>query len=186
MDEIIREDRSLFLWLNRLGSEPFDNFWIMVSDKWIWIPLYVILLYLIYKNYSRKALFYVVIFIGLGVAASDQISGIFKDGIARLRPCHDPLLEGVMRKVRCGGSYGFYSAHASNTFFIAMFVARMLYRRVRGMGRLLFLWAAVVSYSRIYLGVHFPLDVFFGATVGVLLGGFFSTLALNTIRKTNA
>ncbi|WP_226064394.1 phosphatase PAP2 family protein [Kaistella polysaccharea] len=183
MNELIQEDRSLFLELNNLGSSSFDQFWIMISGTWIWIPLYVIFLYLLFKTFSLRNLIFILIFIALGVTVSDQLAGLFKSGIGRFRPCHDPSLSGLMRVVKCGGQFGFYSSHASNTFFIATLMSFLLHRKLRFLPYILFLWAAAVSYSRIYLGVHFPLDIFMGAAVGFLLGGFFSTLCLKVIHR---
>ena len=183
MHELIQEDRSLFLFLNNLGVDSFDQFWVMISGTWIWLPLYIIFLYLLFKNYKPRNLVFILIFIALGVTVSDQLAGVFKTGIARLRPCHDPTLTGIMRVVKCGGQYGFYSSHAANTFFIATFMTMLLYKKYRLLPYVLFFWAAVVSYSRIYLGVHFPLDILMGAAMGFFTGGFFATLALKVIHK---
>ena len=183
MYEIISKDKEVFLFLNNLGSSAFDPFWIMVSEKWIWIPLYIIFLYLLYKNYKLKSLLFILIFIAIGITISDQIANIFKFGIERLRPCHDPTLDHLMREVECRGSFGFFSAHSSNSFFIATFMVIMLKNKYRYLSFILFFWATMVAYSRIYLGVHFPLDIVFGAMVGFLLGGFFATLSLNVIKK---
>ena len=182
MHEVIQEDKEIFLYLNNLGSQPFDQFWIMVSETWIWVPLYVIFLYLLYKNFGLRNVIFILIFIALGVTVSDQLAGIFKTGIARLRPCHDPSLDQLVREVKCGGQFGFYSSHASNTFFIATLMSLLLYRKHRFLPYFLFFWAAVVSYSRIYLGVHFPMDILMGAAMGFLLGGFFATLSRKVIR----
>ncbi len=183
MHKLIQLDKELFLFLNNLGSPGYDQFWILVSEKWIWIPLYFIFLYLIFRSYKLKHVAYILFFIAVGVVASDQIANIFKFGIARLRPCHDPTLENLMRTVQCGGQYGFYSAHASTTFFFASFMTLLFKNKFRKLALFIFPWAALVSFSRIYLGVHFPLDVAFGAAVGFLLGGFFATLALKVLNK---
>ena len=185
MHEVIQEDRSLFLFLNNLGSDPFDQLWIMISATWIWVPLYVIFLYLLFKNYKLRNLVFILIFIALGVTVCDQLAGIFKTGIARLRPCHDPTLTGLMRDVKCGGQFGFYSSHAANTFFIATFMSLLLHKNYRFLPYILISWAIIVSYSRIYLGVHFPLDLLMGALMGFFTGGFFATLALKVIQKQN-
>lgn len=183
MIDLINQDRVFFLYLNNLGSPYFDMFWLMITDKWIWIPLYIIFLYLLFKNYKAKSVLFILIFIALGITCADQIAGIFKDGIARLRPCHDETLIPFMRSVTCGGKFGFFSSHAANTFFLATFLSLMLKNYYKYLPYCLFVWAAVVSYSRIYLGVHFPLDIAFGAAVGILLGGFFAELAKRVAKK---
>ena len=185
MQELIQEDKSIFLFLNNLGSTPFDQLWIMISATWIWVPLYVIFLYLLFKTFKLRSLIFILIFIALGVTVSDQLAGIFKTGIARLRPCHDPTLTGLMRAVKCGGQFGFYSSHAANTFFIATFMSLLLYKKFKFLPYFLFTWAIIVSYSRIYLGVHFPLDILMGSSMGFFTGGFFATLALKVIHKQN-
>ena len=112
MDEIIKTDKKLMILLNNMGSESFDNFWLMISEVWIWIPFYIILLYFLYKNYRKNSFIFILIFIILGVVISDQLANIFKYGVERLRPCHDPSMEGLIREVKCGGRFGFYSAHS--------------------------------------------------------------------------
>lgn len=183
MHKIIQEDQEAFLFLNNLGDTSFDQFWILISETWIWVPLYAIFLYLLYKNFQLKGLIFILIFVALGVTVSDQLAGIFKSGILRLRPCHDPSINHFMRIVKCGGQYGFYSSHSSNTFFIATFMSVLLFRKYRILPYILFFWAIIVSYSRIYLGVHFPLDILMGAMMGFLLGGLFATISLNVINK---
>ena len=155
------------MYLNNLGNQSFDQFWVMVSATWIWVPLYVIFLYLLYKKFGMRNLVFILIFIALGVTVSDQLAGIFKTGISRLRPCHDPSLDGLLREVKCGGQFGFYSSHASNTFFIATLMSILLRKTHQYLPYFLFFWAALVSYSRIYLGVHYASDVLAGFTISI-------------------
>ena len=183
MEEIILEDKQAMIFLNNLGSSTFDPFWILVSEKWFWIPLYVIFLYFLYKNFNKKSLFYILLFVALGITASDQIANIFKFGFERLRPCHDPSLEGLLREVKCGGKFGFYSAHSSNSFFVATYLTMLLGKKIKQLPYFLFVWAALVAYSRVYLGMHFPGDIIIGAIMGILLALFFGTLAKKVIKK---
>ncbi|QIY90351.1 phosphatase PAP2 family protein [Chryseobacterium gallinarum] len=185
MEEIIQEDKRVFLYLNNLGDPSFDQLWMLISSTWIWVPLYIIFLYFLYKNYQLKSLVFILIFLALGATVSDQLASVFKYGVARLRPCHDPSLEPYMRIVKCGGSYGFYSAHASNTFFLASFLSILLKNKLKWFPYVIFVWALIVSYSRIYLGVHFPIDILVGAFVGSLLGVVFGALARKVINKQN-
>lgn len=183
MEEIILEDKQAMIFLNNLGSSTFDPFWILVSEKWFWIPLYIIFLYFLYKNFNKKSLFYILLFVALGITASDQIANIFKFGFERLRPCHDPSLEGLLREVKCGGKFGFYSAHSSNSFFVATYLTILLGKKIKQLPYFLFVWAAIVAYSRVYLGMHFPGDIIVGAIMGILLAIFFGILAKKVIRK---
>ena len=183
MEEIILEDKQAMIFLNNLGSSTFDPFWILVSEKWFWIPLYVIFLYFLYKNFNKKSLFYILLFVALGITASDQIANIFKFGFERLRPCHDPSLEGLLREVKCGGKFGFYSAHSSNSFFVATYLTILLGKKIKQLPYFLFVWAAIVAYRRVYLGMHFPGDIIIGAIMGILLALFFGILAKKVIKK---
>ena len=183
MEEIILEDKQAMIFLNNLGSSTFDPFWILVSEKWFWIPLYVVFLYFLYKNFNKKSLFYILLFVALGITASDQIANIFKFGFERLRPCRDPSLEGLLREVKCGGKFGFYSAHSSNSFFVATYLTILLGKKIKQLPYFLFVWAAIVAYSRVYLGMHFPGDIIIGAIMGILLALFFGTLAKKVIKK---
>jgi len=109
------------------------------------------------------------------IVLTDQTSGFFKDFFQRLRPCHDQEINSFIRIVKegCGGLYGLFSAHAANTFAVATFFYFTLKRYSKNF-KYLFLWATIVSYSRIYVGVHFPSDIIFGACFGIVTAYLFS------------
>lgn len=183
MNGLIEKDQELLLFLNGLGNSTFDPFWLLVTGKWFWIPFYVILLYLVYKSFPLRKFFFIIIFIAIGITISDQLASIFKHGIERFRPCHTDSLVGQMRLVICGGNYGFYSAHASTSFFVVSYISILIGKKYKYLPYILIVWASVVSYSRIYLGVHFPFDVAFGAMVGFLLGGVMVNITSKVVNK---
>ena len=175
METLIDIDKSLFVFLNSLGSDSFDFIWLLITDKKSSIPLYIFLIYYIYKKFSNKEFLKYLILVIILIVLTDQASGFFKDFFQRLRPCHDQEINSFIRIVKegCGGLYGFFSAHAANTFAVATFFYFTLKRYSKNF-KYLFLWAAIVSYSRIYVGVHFPFDIIFGACFGTVLGYLFS------------
>jgi undecaprenyl-diphosphatase len=145
-----------------------------ISTKLIWIPLYLVIVWYIVKERKWHAI-YTILFIVLMIVISDQVSGIIKDSVSRFRPSHNPALSDLVHLVKDkhgnfykGGSYGFVSSHAANTFAVAIFVT--LFFKVRWVSVSIFIWAVVVSYSRIYLGVHYPLDILGGAMIGLFSG----------------
>jgi undecaprenyl-diphosphatase len=164
-----RIDQQLFLFLNSFNSPFWDQVMSVISGTATWIPLYLaILIYLGVK--LRKKFLVLILIIVIAVTLSDQISVLIKNSVHRLRPCHEPSLEGMVHLVKgyCGGLYGFVSSHASNSFMVAM-LCLLLIRR-RWFTWFIITWALVVGYSRIYLGVHYPGDVICGSILGMLIG----------------
>lgn len=178
LDQLLQYDRELFLFLNNLGSESWDGFWMIYTTKFYWTPLYAILLYLIYKNENKRSFLVILAITFLMVLFTDQITNLFKHGLERYRPCHEASLQNVMRLVKpsCGGKFGFFSGHASNSMAVAVFVGLLLRQKYQYLIFMLLPWAAAMGYSRIYIGVHYPLDVLCGMTFGALSGYSFYRL----------
>ena len=178
LEELINLDKELFLYLNNLGTENWDAFWLTVTDKWVSIPVYVVLLILTIRTFGLKRTLLVLIVVALLITATDQLANFFKYGVQRLRPCYEEGIFESMRLVKrsCGGKFGYYSAHAANSFAAATFFASLFRSHLRFLPVILMLWASFVAYSRIYIGVHYPLDIISGAFTGILFGWLFYRL----------
>ena len=174
LDFLLSKDIELLIYLNNLGTVQWDGFWLFVTNKFSAIPLYLFLLYITYRYYGLKKALVVVLFVVLLIAISDQTSNLFKYGFKRLRPCHDENIVQLVRlvKSRCGGLYSFFSAHAANAMAIAIFFGLLLKKKFKYVLPILVIWALMVAYSRIYIGVHFPLDVIIGMLIGTLYALF--------------
>lgn len=171
IEEILRYDTELFLFLNNLGSEPWDGLWRFITEKYSSIPLYALLLYLVYRNLGWKGTLVVMVTAALMITATDQLANAFKYGLERPRPCRVEELKPVMRFVADGcGRFGYFSAHAASSMAAAVFLGLLLRNRYKYLPFILLLWAVIVAYSRIYLGVHYPLDIITGMFFGGLIG----------------
>ena len=176
LGHLLELDRNAFLALNGWHAPWADGPMMALSNMLVWMPLYMLLLVVLQRRYGWKVLALSVPVIALMVFTSDTGSVVlFKNTFQRLRPCHEPALEGLVHLVNdhCGGRFGFVSSHASNHFAIAAFMALVLGGRPGWAGPALLLWAAVVAYSRIYLGAHYPGDVLVGGLYGLTVGSIY-------------
>ncbi len=175
IEELLKYDRELFLFLNNLGTETWDGLWLFITNKFSSIPLYLVLLFLVYKNFGLKSTFLLLLCVAFMITGTDQLSYFFKHYIQRPRPCKVEELQELMRFVgnRCS-RFTFFSGHAVSSMATAVFMGLVLKKHYYYLPFLLLFWAFLVGYSRIYIGVHYPLDVFTGMVVGAFFGwGFY-------------
>lgn len=172
MEQLLEYDKDLFLFLNSLGTETWDGFWLFMSHKLYQIPLYAVLLYLIFRTFGVKGTIITLVIVAALIAASDQTSNLFKNILfQRPRPCRIEGIEEFTRMIakRCVG-FGYFSAHAANSMGLAFFVGLILKKQYKYLLLFMVIWAVLVGYSRIYVGVHFPGDVITGMVIGILFG----------------
>ena len=192
IEEILKLDSKLFLYLNNLGTPEFDSFWTTLSkiEANILMYLFLICLFFYVQKIRPKFLnvFCLMFVIALMITITDQGANLFKDSFQRLRPCYNESIKDSLRLVKenCGGKYGFFSAHASNSFSLAIFFGLLFKNRIRYIILITIVYASLISYSRIYLGVHFPIDIIIGSTFGLCVGFImYSFVYLNFLKFFN-
>ena len=182
MEHLINLDKELFLFLNGLGSEPFDGFWEIITKQIYWSPLFIGVFYLIQKKVGWKGLGIIILFLAALITFTDQITNLFKYSFERLRPCNNPEFDGIMREVITRKSFSFFSGHASNSFATTTFVV-LIIRNYYKHTYLLYLFPLIFAYSRIYLGLHYPGDILTGYFFGGLFGFSFYKLYNYVVKR---
>lgn len=172
MEELIQLDKDLLVFLNNLGSEQWDSFWLIITNQFYWSPVFLVVFYFIVKKIGWKQFGLIVLFIGLLILVTDQLTNLFKYNFERLRPCNDPTVAGQIRAVLVRKSFSFFSGHASSSMASATFLF-LVTRKYFKYAFLLFLFPLIFAYSRIYLGLHFPGDILTGYLFGLFTGTFF-------------
>jgi len=176
LDQLIALDKQVLIFLNNLGSETYDAFWLFITKQLNWIPLFVLVLALIYAKFKLKKTLFILLFLVVLVAFSDQLTNFIKNTTNRIRPCNAEDMQGFLRyfSYKPGGK-SFWSGHACLSTTFTVFTILLL----RDQSKLIFLmvlFPMLFGYSRIYLGVHYPIDVSTGYVMGILIGVLFYKL----------
>jgi len=177
LDKIIRFDKELMVQLNGLGTESWDQFWILATNQMSWIPLYLIFFYLIFSSLGWKKGLALVVLTAILITFSDQFTVFLKDSFERLRPNNDPSVNSMIRILKNNKSFSFVSGHATTSMAVSLLMFLTLRKSFPYTG-LFFIWPLIFAYSRIYIGVHFPMDVLCGALLGAGIGYLFYRLSL--------
>ena len=180
-------DQSLLLSINGCNSPFTDSFFWAVSAGWIFLPFWIFLSIYIGKRKKVKYLFTAIICLVFTILFCDQSSNLAKKSVERYRPTHNLELKEKIHLVNDykGGQFGFFSGHSANTFGAATFLFLILKWVNRKRRFLIFLWPVLVGYSRMYLGVHYPSDIFFGAIDGIIIGFIFYKVFTFLLQKFN-
>lgn len=185
MEPIIKFDHQLFHFVNSsLGNPVFDFLMPLLRNKLIWIPLYIIIIYSFFKNFGKQG-FYITLFLIACVGFADFTSAsIIKKIVKRDRPCNEiSYKKEVNSRVSCGTGYSFPSSHATDHFTIAVFIISLFKRKSNYILPAFLIWATLISFAQVYVGVHFPLDVISGGIYGSIIGFLFAKLFLYAFKS---
>lgn len=175
LKELLQWDRDTFIYLNNLGIEEYDGFWSIVTEITTWIPLFILFIYLIFSKFNKnEAIRQVLTLIAL-VGFITLVTHLTKIGVARLRPTEDPDVNTLIRILKSPTGFSFFSGHSSSSFSITVLMFLFLRNRFRG-ALLFFIWPLLFATSRIFVGVHYPLDIIVGTLVGIFSGILFYTI----------
>ena len=181
LDKIIQYDKDLLVYLNGLGTENWDGVWLLITNQLSWIPLYLLFLYLIFRSFGWKKGLGLLLLTALMVTFSDQFTVFIKNYFERLRPNRDPSINEIIRILKNNSSFSFVSGHATTSTAVTLLMHLILKKYYPYTG-LFFIWPLLFSYSRVYLGVHFPIDVLTGALLGLLIGYSFFKFSFSLLK----
>lgn len=178
-DKIIQLDQEALLYLNGLGTEQFDALWLGITHQFNWIPLFLIVIFLVFKYFGWKRGGFIILAMIVMVAFSDQFTNLIKNSVQRLRPNNDPAIKPLLRPLLTSPrGFSFMSGHATTSTIFSVFVILLLKNKFKYVYFIL-LFPMVFAYSRLYLGVHYPIDIFVGLCIGTTLAiGYFKLVKL--------
>ena len=173
LDFILQLDREILIFLNNLGTQQWDPFWLFITKQFNWLPLFLTLLGLLLWKFGWKNSLLILVFVAVVVAFSDQFTNFIKHSFGRIRPCNEESLVGLIRDLSYKpGGYSYYSGHAAVSTTVTTFLI-LLFRKHFKAIYFLVLFPLLFGYSRIYLGVHYPFDVLSGYLAGIFFGCIF-------------
>jgi len=182
LESLLEWDKELFVFLNNLGVERFDSFWIFITQIESWIPLFILFIILVFYYYRGKKGFFIFLSVVITLYITSTLTEITKDFVMRLRPNNEEGLSGLIRVLQDPTSYSFFSGHASTSFAITTFVVLAL-RKFNKWIYLAYLWPVLFVSSRIYVGVHYPGDIMAGVFVGCLMAILCYRLSMRLLPK---
>lgn len=183
-DFLLNLDRKLFYLINHSLSNRFFD-WIMPYMRYpqFWIPVYVFIFIFCLWRYKKQGAVIILLLLATFAVSDFGSASIAKPAFKRLRPCNDPAIaQTIISRIPCGTGYSFPSSHASNHFAIAVFLIAIFHQRWRGIWFWALLWAAIVCFAQIYVGVHYPIDILTGALFGSLVGYLFGSVVYKKLQ----
>jgi len=182
LQDIIQIDQNLLVYLNNLGSTKWDSLWLFITNQFFWSPLFILIFYLTIKSYGWKTGGFLILSMIVLVAFSDQFTNFIKNTVQRSRPNNNEEIKHLLRVLINPQSYSFMSGHATTSTFFSVYVLLLLKDNYKYIYLILF-FPLVFSYSRLYLGVHFPIDIFVGILIGVTFANLYFILSKKIIKK---
>lgn len=166
LDKLLEWDRDTFVYLNNLGIEEYDLFWTTITNFPTWIPLFILFIVLVFFKYPKKEAFFVLLMIVLTIIFVGVATDLTKNYVARLRPNNTEEINTIIRILKSPNTYSFFSGHAASSFAITTSVVLFLRRRFKW-SWVFYLWPLLFASSRIFVGVHYPVDIIVGTMVGI-------------------
>lgn len=178
-------DKELFIRLNSLGSKEYDPIWITITQIETWIPVYLLFIFLIFYYFNRLTGIKIVVYTLVGLGMTLALTNIVKYLVARIRPSEIEPWREFVRILQTPPNYSFFSGHASSSFMVVTFLVLVFRHRIRWV-YVFYLWPVLFSFSRIYVGVHYPLDIIVGALAGISIAVlFYAFYKRNVLNSTN-
>ncbi len=172
LEQLIEKDQQLLIYLNNLGTEFWDPIFMYITHQINWWPFFLVLVFLLLKEISLKQFGLLVLILTVFFVFTDQMTNLVKYSVDRLRPVNDPLIEPYLRVLRKAGSPSFFSGHASNSSG-SIFIIFLIMRKYYKYAWLIFFFPLIFAYTRIYLALHYPLDILCGYIFGIASGFLF-------------